>query len=794
MRLPPLARDPLLPASFSYTFERSCWPARWIAPAGDIPKTLAMFLFRRVFELPAPTTVRLHVSADQRYLLKLDGAPLGRGPERGTMERWMYESYELPLSPGRHELTARLTWLGFGREAPYAQLTARPALLVQAEGLKDDCISTGSAPWQVKRLPGWSLEPQPDFHTFLAVGARFRIAAGALRAETSDDGWENPVVIGPATLRAAHAESPLPWRLAPALLPAMLDAPFDLDNAEVRHVDDPGAAPAHTVRIEPEKRLLDELPGWSALLRGRPLVIPARTSRRAVIDLRDYACFYPRLEVVGGRGANVRLGVAEAPVLSADAGAQEKTNRDQCDGLFLRGQVDVFEPDGGPCVFESPWWLAGRYVQLEVRTVDEPVTLVSLHLAQTHYPHDFQSRFDCDDGSMTGFVPLALRSLEMCSHETYLDCPFYEQMMYVGDTRLEALVTLSTTRDPSLPRKAVLFFDDSRTPDGWTRSRVPSRTPQTIPTFSLWWVCMTHDYARWRDDPDFVRERIVGVRAVVNALLGHVNRDGLVEALPGWNFIDWVKHWPRGMPPGAESGVNACVNLQAVLALDAAAELERAYGEPALGDYCERRAASLFAALEPFWDESRGAFSEDPAHTEFSEHAQALAILAGRLLPERRQRVAAALLHDRSLSPATIYFSHYVLDALRAIGRTDVLMDRLGYWNDLPKLGLRTTPECPEPTRSDCHAWGAHPVYHLYASIVGIRPAAFGFARVEIRPQLARLSWVRGRMVHPRGFIHFDLQQREGKLSGRIELPAEVGGTLELADASMPLKPGVNDV
>lgn len=794
MRLPPLDRDPLLPQTFSYTFERSCWPARWIAPPCDIPSSIAMFLFRRVFELTAPATVRLHASADQRYRLKLDGTPLGRGPERGSMQRWMYESYELPLSAGRHELTARVTWLGFGPEAPYAQFTARPALLVQAEGLSDDCISTGVADWQVKRLPGWSIETQPDFHTFLCVGARFRISAEALRAETRDADWEAPRSIGPATLRASHAESPLPWRLAPALLPPMLDAPLDLRSAEVRHVDDPGAAPPRTVRIDATKRLHGELPGWSSLLRGQPLVIPARTCRRALIDLRRYACFHPRIETSGGRGATVRVGAAEAPVTAPDAHSHEKTNRDTIDGLFLRVLEDVFEPDGAACAFESPWWLAGRYVQVEVRTGDEPLTLVSLHLAETHYPHCFESHFECADPVLPGFVSMALRSLEMCSHETYMDCPFYEQMMYVGDTRLEALVTMSTTRDASLPRKAVLLFDDSRDASGWTSSRFPTRTSQTIPTFSLWWVCMTHDYACWRDDPAFVRERLAGVRAVVSAVLGHVNRAGLVEALPGWNFVDWVKHWPKGMPPGAENSVNACVNLQAVLALNAAAELERGFGEPAMADYCERRAESLFDALEPLWDESRGAFAEDMAHSEFSEHAQSLAILSGRLSVERRQRVAATLLNDSRLSRATIYFSHYVFDALRAMGRTDVLIDRLGYWNDLPKLGFVTTPECPEPTRSDCHAWGAHPVHHLYASVLGIRPAGFGFARVEIRPQLAALPWARGRMVHPRGFITVDLQQREGRLSGSVELPPGVSGTLVLADAMRPLRPGVNDV
>ena len=65
--------------------------------------------------------------------------------------------------------------------------------------------------------------------------------------------------------------------------------------------------------------------------------------------------------------------------------------------------------------------------------------------------------------------------------------------------------------------------------------------------------------------------------------------------------------------------------------------------------------------------------------------------------------------------------------------------DRMELWFNLIEQGFKTTPEAPEPTRSDCHGWGAHPLYHDFASLLGIdgknrRPAAFGFERVEIAP------------------------------------------------------------
>ena len=37
--------------------------------------------------------------------------------------------------------------------------------------------------------------------------------------------------------------------------------------------------------------------------------------------------------------------------------------------------------------------------------------------------------------------------------------------------------------------------------------------------------------------------------------------------------------------------------------------------------------------------------------------------------------------------------------------------------------------------RSDCHAWGSHPIYHLLTGVAGIKPASNGFASVRIVPQ-----------------------------------------------------------
>src|SRR6185369_12974243 len=141
-----------------------------------------------------------------------------------------------------------------------------------------------------------------------------------------------------------------------------------------------------------------------------------------------------------------------------------------------------------------------RYLEILVQTTDEALTLERFVFRETHYPLELESAFEASDPRLARVMPLMLRGLQMCSHETYMDCPYYEQLMYVGDTRLEVLTTYVATRDDRLPRKALRMFDLSRRTDGLTQSRYPSRFTQIIPPFSLWWVAMVHDYALWRDD------------------------------------------------------------------------------------------------------------------------------------------------------------------------------------------------------------------------------------------------------------------------------------------------------
>ncbi len=188
-----------------------------------------------------------------------------------------------------------------------------------------------------------------------------------------------------------------------------------------------------------------------------------------------------------------------------------------------------------------------------------------------------------------------------------MDCPHYEQLQYVGDTRLQALVMYAVTQDARLQRRAIELFDWSRWMHGHVNSSYPCG-PQMISTFPLYWVLMVRDYAFWRDDPPTVAELMVGLRAALEQYMHLRTADGLLDTLPGWPFVDTVPEWIDTIyGPDVRQGPNAIINLLYVYALQTAAELEEVAGEPELAAHDRRLARQTAeAVLQRFWVEGAG--------------------------------------------------------------------------------------------------------------------------------------------------------------------------------------------
>lgn len=461
-----------------------------------------------------------------------------------------------------------------------------------------------------------------------------------------------------------------------------------------------------------------------------------------------------------------RPGTFQRPSLVGDKG-----NRAEFEGKEWIGNGTEIELDGEPVRWFDCWRQAGRYLLLEFTGSAE---LEEVKFRSVGYPWQREWRAKTAEPELDRVLNLAWHTLEMCSADTFMDCPFFEQMQYISDTRLEALVALVTTRDTRLLRNALTQFADSRYPCGMIPSRTPSRVAQVIPSFALIYILMLRDLAEWRGRAEIL-PWIDCARGILRYFRQY-RRDGLVhfpgwtkagapewhDGNPGWNYLDWVATWDHGMPPGDGS-----LNLFYLLALEAMEFLDSSNA----AEYSDS-ADETAAAVRSVYEVPGTGYAEDETRTVFCEHAQVLSVLSDRL-PHYAPDLPGA-------AECSVSFSFYYLEAVRRLRRGDLFRKRLEKWFGMEKQGLRTLPENFRNPRSDCHAWSSHILYHYFASILGFRPLDAAKGHWKLDPLPIGLAFCEGEIPLGEGQFRAQLEQ-EGERC-RLHYAAPSGIILHFRD------------
>jgi hypothetical protein len=768
------------------------WKASWVThPTAPLREPLVLHFRRTLALATVPENYIVRVSADNRFILYVNGQRVGDGPARGDLTHWRYERFDLAplLKPGENLITATV-W-NWGVYAPIAQMTDRTAFLLESEATGDASISTG-----VKGSGGWMVEVEPGHRAVPRVANGFfeYMASGPgeeLDAARYDWNWNSASASGPAWVPASSAirESIYPDVNRAHSADTTGDNPWGLIPDELPHMEFTQTDVGRTVRTSSGG--LQQFPGAS-------VIVPAGSQVHLLLDRKALTTAYPQLTVSGGEGSHIVLTYAEA-LYDKD---QHKGDRDEVADRKALGMTDSFLPDGGQHrTFEPLWWRTWRYLDLDITTGDEPLTLESLTAQFTAYPFQERASLTTPDPDLAKIWEISWRTARLDAHETYMDTPYYEQLQYVGDTRIQALISYAVGGDDRLGRQALQAFDWSRIPEGITRSRYPSSLPQTIPTFSLLYVGMLHDYWMYRRDADgFARSLVPGTRAVLNWFAGYEQPDGLLKQLPWWSFIDWVSG-KQEIPTYDSNGESCVTTLEYLGALNDAADLENALGDSVLATRYQSRAVHVRTGIhDKCWSATRGLIADTPEQKGFSQQANILGVLYDVIPKDGQQQILRRMLSiDPGTTPdgvlsASYYFRFYLARALDHAGLADDYLGSISPWRKLLPLHFSTWPEIPGNTRSDSHAWSAHPIYDLLTLVAGIEPASPGFATVHIAPHLGSLPSLTASYPHPQGLIKVEYTRQGSGLSAIVTLPGSLTGSFAFGGKTWNLHAGVNQI
>jgi len=754
------------------------WSGKWISVAGEPAKEFGVYHFRKIIELDKkPESYIVHISADNRYKLFVNGKLVCLGPARGDMYHWNFETVDLaPFLKDGVNILASVVWNFGDNVSPWAQMSHRTGFIVQGNSDAEKKAETDKS-WKGIRNPAYTLV-STTLNAFFVTGPGENIDGekypwGWETENFNDKDWKEAAEISQGLVGGLFYNYTEDWQLIARPIPAMDLIPQRIEKTRM--------STGMNVPINFPHEI-------------SPFTIPANTKAVLLLDQGFETTAYPVFKISGGKNANIRLQYAEA-LYEKGGNENSKGNRNEVENKVFKGYEDKIVSDGGSDRIYVPlWWRTFRYINLTIETKDEPLTVNDLYGIYTGYPFRMEADFEAKDHpEFNKILEVGWRSARLCAQETYTDCPYYEQLQYVGDTRIQALVSLYNSGDDRLMRNAITQIGYSHGLSGITQSRYPSSLAQFIPPFSMWWIGMLDDYYKYRGDEAFIKDKLPITRAILHFFESNQMPDGSLGNVPYWNFTDWATTWNDGIAPKTDNGHSSVLDLQLLLAYQTAGHLEKSFGLPDFVKLYSQKADQLKHLTKAiYWDSNREEFADTPDKKTFSQHANVLAILTGVVEGDGARKLMEKTLSDKSLTQATIYFKYYLHQALVKAGVGDRYVDLLDEWRNQLSRGLTTWAESPEPTRSDCHAWGASPNIEFYRILLGIDSDAPGFSKVKIEPHLGNLTNVKGEIPHPAGKISASYSFENGKWNIEIGLPKTITGYLVWKGKHIDLKGGIN--
>ncbi len=773
------------------TWTTTPWPASWITHPTAPATEFAVVNFRRTFNLETlPDSLPVMVSADNRYQFFVNGRRVGEGPSRGDLLHWRYETYDLrPYIQEGKNVIAAIVW-NYGIDKPWSQESYRLGFLLQPKSDAFAELKTDEK-WLTYHNQAYSpiLGSRERLGTYIVTGPQLQIDGDKFPwAWDADEEWLPAKTITRGSPIEGGTE--IYWGLVPREIPII----------ERKELALPEVIFANGSRYP--------FTWWT---------VGKDTTETILLDYGRVQNMFLTIGVTGARDTEIKVTYAES--LFNDDGT--KGHRDSTSGKMIKGVYDIIHPQydtlmpasNSRLAYDTPWFRTGRYVELEIKTGSTGAVISDILTESFAYPFTEVASFtDSSNTHRTNEIwEVGWQTARMCAQETYVDCPYYEQLQYVGDTRIQALISLYVSGDDRLMRKAIKLFDQSRMTEGLTQSRYPSNVPQVIPPYSLSWVEMVGDYWMHRPDTAFVRARLEGVKSVLAWYDRQLLPNGMIGPTPYWNFVDWTPQWPwnnetrTGGVPDLEGG-SSIISLQYVSALRTAAKLFAYFGDQSQANAYNYQADGIAGAVTRLcWKGDRELFSDTPKGKSFSQHANIMALLTD-LAPAAaptimlsgsegirtyQQALLNKILTDESLTQVSEYFRFFLVQSMYHTDNAGLYEDQLEIWESYLDQGFTTFPEKPGETRSDCHAWSASPNYDLLATLAGIRPASPGFERVSITPAWTDFAY-RAVAVHPKGTITVSSSGGGKDTHFEVELPAGITGLFRMDGQEYELKGGMN--
>ena len=764
--------------------------ASWVWPANSgRPNQYVEFRHEFYLDHPPEADAELQVSVDTNYAAWMNGAFLDCGQFHDFQDDKTYDTLPLGgrLKTGKNVLNFLVHYQGEGSSQ---YMTGAPGLIYALKAGSAVLVSGRETCY--RQSPSYVGGPLPRIT--LQLGFTFEYDAAGdddwLSTEYAPDrGWcqagtEDIVAVSSRTLRQRPLKKLAICERVPVAVIAhgvfRRERGAGKTIAKLMQNDFLSARPAGEVF---KGRLPDSLPSDCGIELNVDLLGPDR-GIYLVLDLgrEEAGLFDLELEATAGTIVDVAYGEHLDDLrVRAAVGDRNFANRYTC-------------RSGPHCFTHYFTRFAGRYIELHISGAAKEFVLYYAGLKPVEYPVRRRGSLDLPDKLQENIHQVAVRTLHLCMHEHYEDCPWREQGLYAMDSRNQALCGYYCFGDYRFPAVSFSLLGQGLKDDGYLQLTAPAELDLTIPSFSMAWMMALADHYLYSGRVQFARRMLPKVRKMLRVYRRAVSDDLIVtpQGKRYWPYYEWAD----GLDGTVDGDCtrfdhldvrrfDAPFNLFYCMALDSAAVLARACGALEDAEAYESQAGRLRNAFQGmFWDQQEGAYRTyvgERAPVHYAELTQALAVCAracpGSVAAGLRERLACK---SNGLVETTLSHSLYKFEAL--LGEPDKyatwVFERIAEdWGHMLFNGATSFWETIKGASdfdnagSLCHGWSGIPVYFYGAYLLGVRPVEPGFKTFKVDPVLSVVSRASGRVPTPRGCIELDWEQAAGKVTYSLRHP-----------------------
>jgi hypothetical protein len=396
-------------------------------------------------------------------------------------------------------------------------------------------------------------------------------------------------------------------------------------------------------------------------------------------------------------------------------------------------------------------------------------------------------RFSCSNPTLNRIHALIDAAILSNLQSVLTDCPHREKLGWLECSHLLFGCVAYNYDVPTFWAKIVRDMQEAQLENGMVPDIAPEYTVfsggfRDSPEWGSAYVQVPAWVHEMYGDPSLLDEHYEGMKRYV-AYLGGTAKQHIVSHGLG----DWYDIGPRG--PGESQLTSRGLTATAIYYDDLriVAETGRRLGK--------RDEAEKYATLA---EEVRQSFNHkflDAGKSQYdraSQTANAMPLVAGLAPPPQRAAVLENLVRDvrgrgNRVTAGDVGF-HYVVLALSAAGRGDVMYDMVtqdagpGYVYQIKHNATSLTEAWDtNPASSQNHCMLGHAEEWFYIGLGGIRPAAPGFKRIEIGPQVVGdLDWIKAEYRSPYGLIATAWNREGQRLTLHVGIPANTTATVRV--------------